>query len=97
MEKQYLVLSGWLLAKNKGLNHKGHEERKGGKAQSHANLKAASETHANLGWSGMMWDAPGGRGVLMASPIQVLHSRQERPLFQDDRLKRGEFTPRGLG
>jgi hypothetical protein len=47
-----------------------------------------------------------------ASPIWALHSRQKRPLFQDDRLRRGEFStptsqqrtrrgprfaPRGLG
>jgi hypothetical protein len=30
----------------------------------------------------------------MASPIDVLHSRQKRPLFQDDSLRRGEFPPR---
>jgi hypothetical protein len=26
----------------------------------------------------------------MASPMEVLHSRQKRPLIQDDRLKRGD-------
>jgi hypothetical protein len=30
----------------------------------------------------------------VASPIEVLHSRQRRPLFQDDRSRRGEFPPR---
>jgi hypothetical protein len=33
----------------------------------------------------------------VASPIWVLQSRQQRPLFQDDELSRGEFAPRGLG
>jgi hypothetical protein len=32
--------------------------------------------------------------VKWASPVQVLHSRQRRPLFQDDKLKRGEFPLR---
>jgi hypothetical protein len=31
-----------------------------------------------------------------ASPVQILHSRQGRPLFQDDRLMCGDLTPRGL-
>jgi hypothetical protein len=30
----------------------------------------------------------------MASPIEVLHSRQKLPLFQDDSLRRGELPPR---
>src|SRR5436305_15141999 len=31
-----------------------------------------------------------------ASPFWVLHSRQKRPLFKDDRLRRGDCAPRGL-
>lgn len=27
----------------------------------------------------------------MASPVEVLHSRQKRPLIQDDKLKRGDY------
>jgi hypothetical protein len=27
----------------------------------------------------------------MASPVEVLHSRQKRPLIQDDRLKLGDY------
>jgi hypothetical protein len=27
----------------------------------------------------------------MASPVEVLHSRQKRPLIQDDRLKHGDY------
>jgi hypothetical protein len=36
-------------------------------------------------------------GSRVASPIWVLQSRQWRPLFQDDELRRGEFAPRGFG
>jgi hypothetical protein len=38
----------------------------------------------------------GGRGYQTASPILVLPSRQGRPLFQDDRLRRGDFAPRSF-
>jgi hypothetical protein len=34
----------------------------------------------------------GAKGL--ASPFEILHSRQKRPLFQDDSLRRGEFPPR---
>jgi hypothetical protein len=39
-----------------------------------------------LGCSGIHGE--GGAGI--ASPVEVLHSRQKRPLIQDDRLKRGD-------
>lgn len=32
----------------------------------------------------------------MASPIRSFISRQKRPLFQDDKLRRGGFAPRVL-
>lgn len=38
----------------------------------------------------MQWDTWGG-GAGMASPVEVLHSRQRWPLIQDDRLKRGDY------
>jgi hypothetical protein len=44
---------------------------------------------------GILIEVWGEGAVLgMASPIDVLHSRQKRPLFQDDSLRRGEFAPR---
>jgi hypothetical protein len=43
----------------------------------------------------MKVEKTGGGGWLgMASPIEVLHSRQKLPLFQDDSLRRGELPPR---
>jgi hypothetical protein len=53
----------------------------------------------------MGWNARWGRvarlrvqaeGHKVGFAIQVLHSRQQKPLFQDDALTRGDFAPRSL-
>jgi len=41
----------------------------------------------------MGWE---GEGAKWAAPIWVLHSRQRRPLFQDDELRRGDCAPRSF-
>jgi hypothetical protein len=35
------------------------------------------ETHANLGWSGMRWDEPGGEGASMLPSVFAMRLNQE--------------------
>jgi hypothetical protein len=73
-----------------------------GKTRTSPQMNIDYTDQESLGWSGMRsrnlfvflieaWGEGGG-----ASPIQVLHSRQRRPLFQDNKVEARDFTPHDL-